>query len=114
MLQNCSKFPTQKVLIFGYVFPRHKWPKSWSNIENRVVPLERNLYVHQLAGLLWERRFEDVLLRLGWGKLPNWECLFVHRKHRLFLSVSVDDVKNGWKEEEYGSHVDETDEKCGY
>ena len=32
--------------------PRHKWPKSWSNMEDPVVPLERNLYRHPLAGLL--------------------------------------------------------------
>ena len=38
--------------------PRHKWPKSWSSMEDPVVPLERNLYGHPLAGLLWERQFE--------------------------------------------------------
>ena len=32
--------------------PRHKWPKSWSSMEDPVVPLERNLYGHPLAGLL--------------------------------------------------------------
>ena len=42
--------------------PRHKWPKSWSSMEDRVVPLERNLYGHPLAGLLCERQFEKVLL----------------------------------------------------
>ena len=26
-------------------------------------------------------------------KVPNWECLFVHRKQGLFLSVYVDDIK---------------------
>ena len=26
--------------------PRHKWPKSWSRMEDPVVPLERNLYGH--------------------------------------------------------------------
>ena len=31
--------------------PRHKWPKSWSSIEDPVVPLERNLYGHLLVGL---------------------------------------------------------------
>ena len=36
---------------------RHKWPKSWSSMEDPVVPLERNLYGHPLAGLLWERQF---------------------------------------------------------
>ena len=35
--------------------PRHKWPKSWSSMEDPVVPLERNPYGHLLAGLLWER-----------------------------------------------------------
>ena len=24
--------------------PQHKWPKSWSSMEDAVVPLERNLY----------------------------------------------------------------------
>ena len=33
--------------------PRHKWPKSWSSIEDPVVPLERNLYGHVLCVLLW-------------------------------------------------------------
>ena len=35
--------------------PRHKWPESWSSMEDPVVPLERNLYGHPLAGLLWEK-----------------------------------------------------------
>ena len=29
--------------------------QSWSSMEDPVVPLERNLYGHPLAGLLWER-----------------------------------------------------------
>ena len=45
--------------------PRHKWPKSWSSMEDPVVPLERNLYGHPLAGLLWERQFEKILLKYG-------------------------------------------------
>ena len=60
--------------------PRHKWPKSWSSMEDPVVPLERNLYGHPLAGLLWETQFEKILVKHGWEKNPNWECLFVHRK----------------------------------
>ena len=33
--------------------PRHKWPESWSSVEDPVVPLEHNLCRHPLAGLLW-------------------------------------------------------------
>ena len=40
--------------------PRHKWPKSWSNIQDPVALFERNLYGHPLAGLLRERQFEEV------------------------------------------------------
>ena len=62
-------------------------------MEDPVVLLERNLYGHPLAGLLCERQFEKILLKHGWEKIPNWECLFVHRGRRLFLSVYVDDIK---------------------
>ena len=52
--------------------PRHKWPKSWSSMEDPVVPLERNLYGHLFAGLLWERQLGE--------SFQIWECLFVHRE----------------------------------
>ena len=57
-----------------------------------MVPLERNLCGHLLAKLLWERQVEQALLELGWEKIPNWECMFVHCKQGLFLSVNVDDI----------------------
>ena len=68
-------------------------------MEDPVVPLERNLYGHRLAGLLWERQFEKILFKHGWEKVPNWECLFVHREKRLFLSVYVDDRKLAGKKQ---------------
>ena len=83
-----SECPDIKVRL-----PRHKWPKSWSSMEDQVVPLERNLYGHPLAGLLWEKQFEKIPLKHGWEKIPNWECLCVHREKGLFLSVYVDDIK---------------------
>ena len=51
--------------------PRHKWPKSWSSMEDPVVPLERNLYGHPSAGLLWERQFDKILLQHSWEKVSN-------------------------------------------
>ena len=79
--------------------PKHKWPKSWSRMEDPVVPLEQNLYGQRLAGLLWERQFEKILLKYGWEKVFNWECLFVHREKGLFLSVYVDDIKLAGKKQ---------------
>ena len=80
--------------------PRHKWTKSWSSMIDPGVPFERNLYVHLLAGLSWERQFEKILLEHGWEKVPIWECLFVHRQKGLFLSVYVDDIKLAGKKED--------------
>ena len=51
------------------------------------------MYVHLLAGLLWKRQFEKILLQYIWEKDSNWECLFVHREKELFLPVYVDDIK---------------------
>ena len=87
------KIPKSECPDIWIRLPRHKWPKSWSSMEDPVVSLERNLYGHPLAGLLWERQFENILLKHGWEKIPNWECLFVHREKGLFLSVYVDDIK---------------------
>ena len=67
------KIPKSECPDIWICLPWHTWPKSWSSMEDPVVPLERNLYGHPLAGLLWERQFEKVLLGLGWEKVPNWE-----------------------------------------
>ena len=65
-------------------------------IENSQIGM--SMYGH--PGLLWERQFEKILLKYGWEKFPNWECLFVHRKKGLFLSVYVDDIKLAGKRQD--------------
>ena len=68
--------------------PRHKWPKSWSSMEDPVVPLERNLYGHPLAGLLWERQFEKILLKHGWRKFQIGNVsLFIVKKDYSYLCM---------------------------
>ena len=48
------KIPKSECPDIWIRLPRHKWPKSWSSLEDPVVPLERNLYGHPLAVSLWE------------------------------------------------------------
>ena len=62
-----KKIRNRSVQTFGFVCTT-QWPQSWSSMEDAVVPLERNLYGHPLAGLLWERQFEKILLKHGWEK----------------------------------------------
>ena len=45
------KIPKSECPDIWIRLPRHKWPKSWSSMEDPVVPLERNLYGHPWAGL---------------------------------------------------------------
>ena len=66
-----------------------------------MVPLDRNLYGHPLARLLRERQFEQALLERRWEKIPNWECMFVHRKQGLFQSVYVDDIRIAGKKQNF-------------
>ena len=46
-----------------------------------------------------ERQFENILLKYGWEKVSNWECLSVNRQKGLFLSVYVDDIKMAGKKQ---------------
>ena len=63
-------------------------------MEDPVVPIERNLCGHPLAGLLRERQFEKVPKEHGWEKVTN-----LGRDKRLFLSVYVDEIELAGKKQ---------------
>ena len=86
------KIPKSECPDIWIRLPRHKWPKSWSSMEDPVVPLELILYGHPLAGLIWEGQFEKILFQHGWEKVSNWECLFVNLEKGYYY-VCVDDIK---------------------
>ena len=90
------KIPNSECPDVWIRLPPQNWPKSWANIEDPVVLLERNLCGHPLAGLLWERQFEEALLELGWERVPNWECIFVHRNKGYFCQKMW--MKSKWME----------------
>ena len=48
--------------------PRHKWPKSWSSMDDPVVPLERNLY-----GILWQDYYGKGNLRKSYRSMAGGE-----------------------------------------
>ena len=54
---------------------------------------------------MWERHLEKALKKLKWENVKGWECLYVHRDMKLFLSVYVDDLKMVGKRE--------ISQKCG-
>ena len=75
------KIPKSECPDIWIRLPKHKWPKSWSNMEDPVVPLERNLYGHPLAGLLWERQFEKSYWNMAGRKFQIGNVsLFIVKK----------------------------------
>ena len=46
--------------------PPRRRPIFWDNLEDRVVPFERNLHGHPPAGLLWERKMLEEVLKQEW------------------------------------------------
>ena len=85
--------------IYWDTSTKTQMPKSWSSMEDKVVPLRRNLSGHPLAGLLWERQFEKVLLEHGWGRSSELGTRICKPRKRLFLSVYVDDIKLAGKKQ---------------
>ena len=78
----------------------HKWPTSWSSMEDPVIRLERNLYGHPLAGLLLGKQVEKVPLKHGWEKVPNWKCFFCQPGKRTLPICVRGRFQIGWKEAE--------------
>ena len=70
--------------------PQHKWSKSWSSMEDPVVPLERNLCGHHcyVKGNLRKSNCNTVGRRF-----PIVNAYSYTVKKRLFLSEYVDDIK---------------------
>ena len=87
------KFHNRNVQTFGFVYHDTNglnhgpaW-KTQSFLLNGICTV-----------ILWQDyygkgEFEKILLKHGWEKVPNCECLFVHREEGLFLSVYVDATK---------------------
>ena len=77
-----QKIPKSECPDIWTRLPQHKWPKSWSSMEDPVVPLERNLLV-----ILWQDCYGKGKLRKFywkncWEKVSNEECSFVHREKK--------------------------------
>ena len=77
-------------------------------MEDPVVPLERNLYGHPLAGLLWERQFEMGTLL---GKSLKLGMFFVNRAKGLISSLYVYDIKMAGRTENISTDLEKSDER---
>ena len=87
------KIPIRSVQKFRFVEHDTNGQNHGPVWKTQSFLLEGIFYGHLLEGQLWERQFEKIFLKHDWEKIPNWECLFVHREKGLFLFVNVNDIK---------------------
>ena len=99
MHRRYRKFPKSECPDIWIRLPKHKWPKSWSSVEEPVFLLSEICMV-----ILWQDYYVTGNSRkFYWktvGKVPNCDCLFVHRQ-KTFLVCVRGRYKTDWKEAEH-------------
>ena len=105
------KLPKSECPEIWIRLPKHTWPKSWSSMEDPVVPLERNLYGHPLAGLLWERQCEKSSIGTRLGKSSKLGMLIRTPRKRTVLVCVCGRFKTGRKETKHRPNVENTHER---
>ena len=108
------KIPNSECPDIWIRLPRHKWPESCSSMEDPVVPLERNLHGHFLAGLLWERQFEKIQWKHGWEKVSKLGMSLCTSWKRIILVCVCGSHKIGWKETKSWSDVESTQQRSRF
>ena len=96
------QFQSQNAQIFGYIYQRHKWPKSWSSMEDPSRSSRKESVRSSFSRTVRRKAIWESSIGTRLEKVPNWECLFVNRETGLFLLVYVDDIKTGGKTENMG------------
>ena len=98
MLQNFWKFQNRNVQTFGFVYH--------DTIGRNHGPVWKiQSYLREICMvILWQDCYRKgnlrkTLLKHGWAKVSNSECLFVHRDKGLFRSLCVDDIKLAGKKQ---------------
>ena len=100
------KLPAPECPALWIRLSRNRHPAKQEKINDPVVPLESFSCGRRLAGLLWERKVADISLEKRWTKYKNvGNVFYFHRKANLFLSINVDDIKNGTTQRELSAHV---------
>ena len=113
MHQRYSQIPTSECPDIRIRLPKHKWPKSWSSMEDPIVPLKRNLHSHPLAGLFWERQFEKVLLEHGWANFKLW--MFICKPSKRTIPISVCGWhQTGRQNRKHQTYLENSDERRWY
>ena len=106
MLQNYWKFQSQNVQTFGFVFHDTNDQNHGQTLKIRWFLLNENFSdIHLLVSCVKDSS-EDILMELRWEKSAELGMPVRSSKTRIILVGTRGWHQNGWKEAEYGSHVE--------
>ena len=69
-----------------------KLPRVCEDDPTLVRQLCKALYGHPRAGQLWNKKFVDFMLALGFVQSLRDKCLFIHSGHGIYVVLYVDDL----------------------
>ena len=93
------KIPKSECPDIWIRLPRHKWPKSWSSIEDPVVPFGWNLYGHPWQDCYGNGNLRKIFWNTVEEKIRIGNVYSLTERKGLFLSVYVDDMKLAGKKQ---------------
>ena len=99
---------------FGIVYHDTNGQNHGAVSKTQSFLLKRNLYGHPLAGLLWERQFEKILLQQRLGEGFQLGMLNRTPSRRVILICVCGWHKIDWKETEHWSDVESTQQRSRF
>ena len=101
MLTNYNKFQNRSFQTFGFVYNDTNGQNHGPVWKTQLFFLSEICTVIFCPDCYGKGNFEKILLQHCWEKVPNWECLFVHREKGLFLSMYLNDIKFAGKKQNF-------------
>ena len=103
------KMPESECPEIWIRLPRLKWTRSWSSMEDPVVPLERNMYGRPTGRTIMGKAIRESLIETRLGEGFQLGMLIRTPRKRIILVCVRGRHKIGWKETEHRSNVESTD-----
>ena len=94
-----KKIQNRSVQTFGFVYHDKNGQNHGPIWKTQLFLLSGICTVILKQDFCGKSNLRKFLLKHDWEKIPNWECLFVHREKKLFSSVYVDDIKLAGKKQ---------------
>ena len=105
------KIPKSECPDIWIRLPKHKWPKSWSSMEDPVVPLDRNLYGHPSGSTIVGKVICQSSIKTCLGKSSKLGMLVCQPRKRTIPISVCGRYQTGRQDRKHQSDLESTDER---